>query len=145
MKSGFLIALFATLLSACASVPMGDENRDEHLKTFPKVAQDKAGLYIYRNESIGGGVKMEVDVDGQQIGTTARNTYLYKELAPGKHKVTSHAENTDTLEVDLKPGTLSYIWQEVKMGILFARSKLHLVSEKEGQTGVQETSLAETR
>jgi len=145
MKSKLLIALFATMLGACASVPMGDESRDEQLKTFPKVAQDKAGLYIYRNESMGGGVKMEVDVDGKQIGTTARKTYLYKELAPGKHTVTSHAENTDTLEVDLRPGTLSYIWQEVKMGILFARTKLHLVSEEQGKAGVLESTLAETK
>lgn len=145
MKNSLLCVLFAALLSACASVPLGDEARDEELKTFPKVAQDKAGLYVYRNESMGGAVKMEVGVDGQPIGATARKTYLYKELPPGKHTITSHAENTDALEVDLQPGTLSYLWQEVKMGILFARTKLHLVSEKEGKAGVLESTLVETK
>jgi len=145
MKSKLLIALLAAMLGACASVPLGDESRDEQLKTFPAVSQDKAGLYIYRNESMGASVKMEVDIDGQQVGTTARKTYLYKEVTPGKHTITSHAENTDTLEVDLQPGTLAYVWQEVKMGILFARSKLHLVPEEQGKAGVLESTLVETR
>lgn len=61
---------------------------------------------------------------------------------PGKHTVTSSAENTDTLEVDVKPGALAYIWQEVKMGLLYAQTKLHLVSEEDGKKGGLETSLA---
>jgi hypothetical protein len=109
------------------------------------VPADKAGVYIYRNESLGGAVKMDVKVDSNSIGQTAANTYLYKELAPGKHTITSEAENTDSMEIDVKSGTLSYIWQEVKMGILYARTKLHLVGEAEGKKGVLETKLAETR
>ncbi len=139
------LVVLAAALAGCASVPMGDEARDNQLKTFAAVPQDKAGLYIYRNERMGSGVKMDVEIDGQPIGQTARRTYLYKEVVPGKHMVTSKAENTDTLEIDVKPGTLSYIWQEVKMGLLYARTKLHLVSESEGKQGVLETSLAETK
>ena len=63
-------------------------------------------------------------------------------MAPGKHTVASKAENTDTIEVDVKPGTLAFIWQEVKMGVMFARTKLHLVSEQDGKKGVLETKLA---
>ena len=88
---------------------------------------------------------MDVAVDGKPIGQTAAKTYLYKELTPGKHTVTSSAENTDSVDIDAKPGTLSYIWQEVKMGVLYARTQLHLVSEAEGKKGVLESSLAETK
>lgn len=42
----------------------------------------------------------------------------------------------------VKPGMLAYVWQEVKMGIMYARTKLHLVSEQDGKKGVQETSYA---
>ena len=88
---------------------------------------------------------MDVELDGKAIGQTAANTFLYKEVAPGKHTFTSKAETDSTIEVDAKPGTLLYIWQEVKMGILGARSKLQLVDQAQGQKGVHETKLAETK
>lgn len=144
MKHRMFVLVAILALAGCASVPMGDPKRDAELKTF-SVAQDKAGIYVFRNESMGGAVKMDVSIDGQLIGQTAAKTYFYKDVTPGKHTVTSTAENTDTLEVDVQPGTLAYIWQEVKMGLLYARTKLHLVSEAEGKKGVQETSLAASK
>jgi hypothetical protein len=123
---------------------MGDPGQDAAHKSF-KAPADKAALYIYRNESMGAVSKMDVAIDGQVIGQTASKTYLYKEVAPGKHVITSKAENTDTLEVDTKPGFAYYIWQEVKMGFFSARNKLQLVDEAKGQQGVRETKLADTQ
>jgi hypothetical protein len=140
-----LVAALSLFVVGCASVPMGDETRDAQLKTFAAAPKGKAGLYIYRNERMGGKVKMDVEVDGQPLGQTQSFTYLYKEVAPGKHTVTSKSENIDTLEIDVKPGTLNYIWQEVKMGVLYARTKLHLVPEAEGKAGVSESYLGETK
>ena len=144
MKKFFAVALIASALVGCASVPMGDVQQDAALKTF-SVPAEKAGIYIYRNESLGAAVRMDVEVDGNPIGQTAANTYLYKEVAPGKHTISSKAENSDAIEVDAKPGTLSYIWQEVKMGLLSARTKLHLVADDQGKKGVLETKLAQTK
>ncbi|HEX5737652.1 MAG TPA: DUF2846 domain-containing protein, partial [Hydrogenophaga sp.] len=119
--------------------------QDAQRKTFTAPA-DKAGIYIYRNETMGAAVKMPVTVDGQMIGQTAANTYLYKEVAPGKHEVVSLTEGKENkVEIDAKPGTLVYIWQEVKMGMLAAASKLHLVSAEQGQKGVKDTKLAVTQ
>jgi hypothetical protein len=146
MKKIFIIAVVASVLGGCASVPMGNVKQDMVLKNFNAPNdKNKAGVYVYRNEFIGAAIKMHVRMDGKVLGTTAANTYLYKEVEPGEHIISSEAENTDTLTIDAKKGTLSYIWQEVKMGFLFARSKLHLVSEKEGRKGVLESDLAETR
>ena len=94
---------------------------------------------------MGAAIKMGVELDGKAIGQTAANTYLYKEVTPGRHTFTSKAENDSSIDVDAKPGTLLYIWQEVKMGLLGARSKLQLVDQVQGQKGVQETKLAETK
>lgn len=139
------IALGAVaMLAGCASVPMADPKQDAAAKTFA-VAPDKAGIYVYRNENMGAAVKMDVLVDDKAIGQTGAKTFLYKEVTPGMHKVVSKAENTDVVEVDVKPGTLTYIWQEVKMGVMYARTKLHLVSEAEGKKGVQDTKLAVTQ
>ncbi|MDR1350352.1 MAG: DUF2846 domain-containing protein [Zoogloeaceae bacterium] len=136
-----LLALGMATLSACASVPMGDVAQDAALKNFT-ANPDTAGVYIYRNESIGAGVRMDVEVDGKPIGQTAAKTYLYQDLTPGRHTLASKSENTDTLNIDVVAGKLYYVWQEVKMGILYARTKLHLVDEVTGQAGVKETQLA---
>ncbi len=144
MKSLFTVVALTLSLVGCASVNMGDAKQDAALKTF-SIASDKAGVYIYRNETIGAAIKMNVELNGQAIGQTAANTYLYKEIPPGKHTFTSKAENDSSIEVDAKPGTLLYIWQEVKMGVLSARSKLQLVDQAQGQKGVLATKLAETK
>jgi hypothetical protein len=141
IKIFFSATAMAMLLGACASAPMGDPAQDATLKTFKAPAQG-AGIYIYRNEIIGAGVKMDVAVDGEPLGYTVAQTYLYTEVTPGKHKITSEAENTSTLEIDAKPGTLIYVWQEVKAGFLYARNKLQEVGAQEGRAGVSESKLA---
>ena len=140
MNKLFVVAVALLTLAGCASVPKGDPSVDAQLKTF-QVGPDKSGIYVYRNESFGAAVKMDVAIDGQAVGQTAANTYLYKQVAPGKHTITSKAENTETLEVDVKPGSNAYVWQEVKMGVISARNKLHLVDEQKGQSGVMGTAL----
>jgi hypothetical protein len=94
---------------------------------------------------MGAAIKMDLTLDGKPIGQSAAKTYFYKEVEPGKHTITSTSENTDTLEVDTKAGTLSFIWQEVKMGILYARTKLSLVDAETGKAGVLESKLAESK
>ncbi len=144
MKKLLFAAIVLTSLAGCATVPMAPPELDASVKKFTPPA-DKTGLYIFRNESIGGAVTMHVRLDNVPMGDTVGHTYLYKELAPGKHTITSDAENTDTLEIDAKPGANIYVWQEAKMGLAYARTKLHLVDEATGQKGVRESKLAETK
>ena len=140
MKKLLIAAAVAVNLVGCASVNMADAGQDAAAKQF-QVAPNQAGIYVYRNESFGAAVKMDVSVDGQPVGQTVANAYIYKAVSPGKHTISSKAENTETLDIDAKPGMLYFIWQEVKMGVLSARSKLHQVSEAVGKKGVQETKL----
>jgi hypothetical protein len=136
-----LLLLLTLTIAGCASVPMGDEKHDMALKSFtPK--DGVAGLFIFRNESFGAAIRMDVEVDGKSIGQSAAKTYFYKEVAPGRHTVTSKSENTDSIELDTVAGKLYFVWQEVKMGLLYARTKLTLVSEEEGKKGVLESQLA---
>ena len=94
-----VVLLVAIGLAGCASVPMGDTSRDAELKSFSS-KPGVAGLFIYRNESFGAAIRMDVEVDGKPVGQTAAKTYFYKEVAPGKHTITSKSENTDSIEVD---------------------------------------------
>ena len=84
MRKLFSAILVTLAVSGCASVPMGDPKQDAALKTF-KIAPNKAGIYIYRNESFGAAVKMDVAIDGRPLGQTAAKTYLFKEVAPVKY------------------------------------------------------------
>jgi len=147
LKKFFALAVIAVNLLGCASVSMSDAKQDAAAKAFA-VPQDQAGIYIYRNdyvyrnESMGAAVRMGVELNGKSMGQTAASTYLYMQVPPGKHAITSRAENTDTVEIDAKPGTVHYIWQEVKLGSLHARTKLHLMNEVQGKKGVTEIKLA---
>lgn len=142
MKKLFAATLVAISLVGCASVPKGDPAQDTAAKQFT-VAPDKAAVYIYRNETMGAAISMDVALDGAVIGTTGSHTYLYKQVAPGKHTIVSQGE--DKLDIDAAPGTIVFVWQEVKMGMMSAGSKLHLVDAAEGRKGVGESSLAATK
>ncbi len=137
----FTVLIAVLMLSACASVPMEDARKDAVHKTF-SAPSNAAGVYIYRNENFGAAIRMDVLVDGQVIGQSAAKTYFYLDLPPGTHTFISKSENDDSLTLELVSGKLYYIWQEVKMGFLYARTKLNLMTEADGKTGVLECQLA---
>ncbi|WP_336296813.1 DUF2846 domain-containing protein [Aeromonas hydrophila] len=132
--------LSAALLSGCASVPMADATADAQAKQFV-APKDAANLYIYRNETFGTAVKMPVLMDGFAVGDTVAHSYILKQVMPGSHTITSKSENDATLTLSTEAGKNYYVWQEVKMGLLMARSKLSQVSEDEGKQGVMESKL----
>lgn len=136
------VALTAVLLmSGCASVPMAGKNADAKAKQFAPSQSGTANLYIYRNEIIGSAIKMPVLIDGMDVGDTVAKAYIFKTLSPGSHTIISKAENDSSLTVDMQAGQNYFVWQEVKMGVLYARSKLHLVTEATGEAGVRECDL----
>jgi len=130
------------VMSGCVSVPMASKNADVQAKQFA-AASDKATVYIYRNESFGSAIKMPLLIDNVAVGDTASKTYVVKELAPGSHTITSKTEKDSTVTIDMLAGQIYYIWQEVKMGVFAARSELHVVDERKGRAGVQESTLIE--
>jgi hypothetical protein len=141
LKRILFLVLMSLTLVGCASVKMADTAQDTQAKKFT-AKPDVAGLYVYRNESMGSAIKMDVEVDGKALGQTAAKTYLYTEVAPGKHRIVSKTENASEIGIDAVAGKLYYVWQEVKMGVWSARSRLQLVDEATGQAGVNECKLA---
>ena len=138
----FVISLIV-LLSGCASAPMANADRDNHAKSFA-VKTGLSNIYVYRNESFGAAVKMDVMLDGKQIGQTVAKSYFALEVLPGKHTIISKAENDSVLDIDAEAGKNCFVWQEVKMGLLYARNNLQLVDETVGKAGVLESKLLES-
>ena len=111
---------------------------DQQAKKFT-TQKAKAGLYIYRNESFGAVASMKLFLNDTYLATTGAGSYVYLALQPGKYTIKGEAENDSVIQVDLKQGKNTFVWQEVKMGILMARNKLQVVSEKQGKEGVLES------
>ncbi|HEY6099624.1 MAG TPA: DUF2846 domain-containing protein [Anaeromyxobacter sp.] len=143
MTRGALAAAALAALAACASVPKAPPERDLAAKQFAAPMPGQAALYVFRNESMGGAVKMGLVLDGAYLGDTAARTFHWVTVAPGKHTLIGKAENDAVLEFTAAPGQNLFVWQEVKMGVLSARNRLELVDDARGRTGVAECELAE--
>lgn len=142
-RVSIVMLLLATLLAGCASVPMASIDEDARAKTYA-VKPDKSNIYVYRNETLGGGIPLTVALDGRVAGQTGPQTYFLFEVDPGTHEVSSISENTSTLRLTTAPGRAYYVWQEVKMGMWMARSQLQEVDEATGRRGVAECRRAQS-
>ena len=134
------IALGVTLAVACAPLPHAD--LDAKAKTFVPTP-DRANVYIYRNEQLGGLIRMAVTVNGVERGITRGKTFLLLQLEPGRYTIQSQGVAQTSLTLDVAAGRNYYVWQEVKhtFGTFHYRSLLQLVDEKTGQEGVNECHL----
>lgn len=134
------LAVFLGLASlsaaGCATVPMATAADDARMKQWQPMPQNSV-IYLYRNEFFGAAVHMEVDLDGRRAGSTVANSYMVWEVPAGHHVLVSHAENDAVLELDTLPGQRYFVWQQVRMGILMARSQLIPVAEVTGAGAVQ--------
>lgn len=135
-----ILIISAFVLFGCATAPMAPAENDSKAKTF-ETLPGKATLYVYRNERFGAAISMDVAINGKTIGQTASKTFFKFDLAPGDYRIDSKAENTSTLQLSLDAEKNYFVWQEVKMGIVYARSKLQLMDEEKGKQGVTESRL----
>lgn len=138
-----IIASAFLFLVGCASAPMAQSDLDQKAKSFEN-SSNKATLYIYRNENFGAAISMEILVNNKSIGQTAAKTYFKYDVTPGHYQIQSKAENTSILDLDVWAGKSYFVWQEVKMGFIYARNKLQLTDEIKGKAGVLESKLINT-
>ena len=129
------------LLGGCATPPSAE---DVKAKTFAPTP-GRANVYVYRDEHLGGIVRMAVAVNGKQAGLTRGRTYLLLQLEPGRHKITSQEQDKTSVTLDVAAGQNYFVWQEVKhtFGTFHYRSQLKLVDEVTGRAGVNECELAD--
>lgn len=120
----------ALLLTGCAStkqfVPLPDQS-----KTVEDPA--KGRIYVMRPASVGGAIKMNVTDGNTPIGTTGPKGFLCWERDPGDVVVASSSENTSRVSLAVRPGSVYYVLQHVRMGIWIARTDLETVTEDQGK------------
>lgn len=144
MKKFVVLALLTSGLffTSCSSIPLASSTDDAEAKLFTPV-KDKSVIYVYRNEFYGGAIGMDITFNGKELGGTTQKRFLRIVAQPGTHIVASQAENRDSVSLKSEAGKVYYIWQEAKMGVITARTKMNLVSELEGQRGVMECTLVD--
>ncbi len=136
-----LVLLAIALSGGCAAtVPMAAPGLDLAAK-MSAPPRDGALIYVYRNEAFGGAVKMPIFIDGTYRGDTVAKSFLVAPVAPGPHEVLSKTENDSRITVMAEAGRAYFIWQEVKMGLMMARSELQPVDEARGRAAVNECRL----
>ncbi len=137
--------LTLTMVAGCAGTAPAAQPEIAAPKSF-HVAPDQAGIYIIRSERVGGAIPIEVLIDGQRLGATVARSYLYAVVAPGIHTVDSLGDIRNTLEVEAKPGTITYLSQVVELAYLTSpRTRLRAVHEAQGREWVMELKAAPLR
>ncbi|MBU1537606.1 DUF2846 domain-containing protein [Myxococcota bacterium] len=131
------------LLSACHSYTLASKSEDARAKMF-YIPQQRANIYIYRNEILGAAIGMKLMIDSVPIAQTGPKTYVKVSVLPGPHTVISIAEDTSVLHINAQVGENYFVWQEAKMGLWTIRSRLHLMNEFTGRRGVMQCRLIQS-
>jgi hypothetical protein len=76
-----------------------------------------------------------------EMGYNRGNQYIYFFVTPGKHVISSKAENWADMPINVKAGEVVYLKQEVEMGFAVARNSLKVLSDLEGRYLVKDASL----
>lgn len=120
----------ALLVTGCASsvqyVKMPDQTKTNEDPT-------KGRIYVLRPSSFGGAVGMNVADGTTPIGNTGPGGYLCWEREPGDVIVSSNGENTSQVSLPVRPSSVHYILQNIRMGIWMARTDLEVIDEAKAQ------------
>lgn len=140
----FSVVIFASTLivSGCASVKMAPKQESLEAKDFNKPSQGKAGLYVYRNSSVGKSLRKDVWVDGKCLGETANKVFFYTEVDGGKrHKIETESESSpNTLELMMDTGKNYFIRQVIKVG----GADLEQVTDEQGKKYISRLKMAKS-
>lgn len=113
--------------------------KDNTKKEFALPANEKSGLYIFRNSRVGIALKKTVSIDGKVIGETKFRTYFYRELTAGTHELTTESTLGDNkLTINFVSGKNYYVEQDIKLS-----TTLKLVNEDDGKKAVSGCDLIE--
>ena len=138
------IAVAASMLSGCASVPMESAEKTEVAREFNPPSEGNSGIYIYRTGGLGTALKKDIWVDGKCVGESAPNTFFYEEVkGDAEHKISTESEfSPNDLLIETSTGDLYFVKQYIKMGAFVGGANVKVVDEEEGKTAVRKLDLA---
>jgi hypothetical protein len=142
--TSMLILTFLWALSGCALRPLASPETDALAKLMRPV-EGRALIYIFRNEESSAPWLIGVTLDGQDMGSTAADTYFRWSVEPGQHIIVSHSENDSGLVLQTEPGKIYYVWQDVSTGYGRPRATLVAVDRTTTEIALRSCSLLASR
>lgn len=146
MKKNLLgyILILPGLFTGCASVKMESKDISDKIKQFAPPSAGNAGIYLYRDGSLGAALKKDLRIDGKCVGESAPNVFFYTEVIGGRgHEISTESEfSPNTLTIMVEAGKNYFIRQYIKLGLIIGGADLETVSEEKGKSAVANLDLA---
>jgi hypothetical protein len=127
----------AMAFGGCAtSGPTGSEVLS--LRAKPGTAR----LVIYRTSPVGLLIQPDYIVDGRKVGSAQPGGFVVCDLAPGRHAVSAAnipiaiplSNDPDSITVNLRSGTTTYVRGEPRLGVLAGSIALLEVADAQGRS-----------
>ena len=146
LKPIIIVGVTTLIMTGCApSIPMAPVAQDKICKQFSKPAKDKSGIYIYRNTFVGSALTKSLLLDDKPLGPIANKTYHFKEVNPGKHKLTTTSEfSPNSILVQTKGGENYYFNHYIKIGLIVGGANIEQVTEEVAKKEILECGLAKS-
>jgi len=107
--------------------------------------EGKGLVYIIRSKSTGGLIKFKTSINDTYIGSAKSKNFFYASLDPGFYTITSKAENTNNIDIQVEAGQTYFILQKVRIGDIKARVAMYLTDEAEGRQRLARCKLSKIR
>jgi len=140
----FAFASIALLLSGCATVQLAPKEQTEQAKNFAPPSEGKAGIYVYRDSFWGRAVKIDIWIDEECIGRSAKDVFFYEEVEGNKkHTVKTPSEfSPNSVTLYTEAGKNYFVRQYIRMGVFSAQSDLEIIDEVKGKAIIKNLALA---
>jgi len=135
-----ITGVMVVTVSGCASTPKANFVQDAQAKLF-KTHPQKSIIYIYRRDTQSSSVEMELMIDGQHVATSVGGTYIKLEVNPGRHRLVAYADNSNKLMLATLKNKNYFISQDVREHNVQTQTRLSLVNEATGQSGVKQCEM----
>lgn len=107
------------------------EPKSPPIEPFATPPSDLAQVCVMRPHINAAAVTFPVKDNGRLVGATRGASYFCYFAVPGKHRITSEADDQSESEVTMIPGARYYLHQRVKNTLGFVTSPLEWVPESD--------------
>lgn len=110
------VLAIVSCLGGCATYQVGGADSAAQLKRFDPLPE-KGSVYVCRESAllVARGVKTEVYVDNENIGTVKQNSFVHTAVEPGKHGVLLRHDGINRgaggfMTFDINAGDIQIFW-----------------------------------
>ncbi|RZV12776.1 DUF2846 domain-containing protein [Aliarcobacter butzleri] len=132
------------LFTGCASKQnLASKEESAQAKLFNIPNEGKAGIYIYRDSTLGGALTKTIFIDDKPIAVSSPKMFFYTELEGDKeHKISTQSEfSPNDLFLKVEKNKLYFIRQYIKFGVFVGGANLEVVDEEVGKKAILDSSM----